>query len=170
MIEVQFMPASYRHSCFLASERQKSLPMMETTTLSPMRSEFGQRLFDARKHAKLTQAVLASAVGTSQANLGELEKKGLSSGLTPAIAARCGVAIEWLAYGKGEMLAREPAQGQRQNSPEAQQIADLFDLIPVRDKIRRAQAMAAAINSILAVLPPQRATAPAAADNPPPEH
>lgn len=129
------------------------------------------RLKIARDHKEWKQAQLAAAAGVSTGTVGNIEA-GIrqSPGSLPLLAQALGVSHAWLAYGKGEMLAREPAQGQRQNSPEAQQIADLFDLIPVRDKIRRAQAMAAAINSILAVLPPQRATAPAAADNPPPEH
>jgi transcriptional regulator with XRE-family HTH domain len=82
------------------------------TTKTAFRSEFGQRLFDARKHSELTQQELAKAVGTSQANLAELEKKGTGSALTPAIANRCGVSVEWLAYGQGEMFwqqAKEPA-------------------------------------------------------------
>lgn len=167
MIEVQFMPTSYRQSCFLTSDLQKSLPMMEPTTLSAMRSEFGQRLFDARKLAGLTQMQLAQAVGTSQANLGELEKKGIGSALTPAIAKRCGVAVEWLAYGQGDMLPRET---ERNNplSEAALSIASLFDLIPARDKIRRSQAQAAAINAILAVLQPQPASAPTVPDKSPP--
>ena len=68
-----------------------------------MRSEFGQRLLDARKFAKLTQVQLADAVGMAQANLSELERSGQGSTYTPAIAVRCGVDVNWLAYGKGEM-------------------------------------------------------------------
>ena len=173
MIDVQFMPSSYRHSCILTSETEKSFPIIETTTLPAMRSEFGQRLFDARKHANLTQMELAKAVGTSQPNLAELERKGAGSALTPAFATRCGVAIEWLAYGQGDMLARETERsggggGHSTLSEAALSIAALFDLIPVRDKIRRAQAQADATNAILAVLQPQRANAPVTPDSPRP--
>ena len=152
MIDFQFMPESYRQTCIFANDQEKSLPMPETATLRSMRSEFGQRLFDARKHADLTQQELAKAVGTSQANLGELEKKGAGSALTPALAKRCGVSVEWLAYGQGDMLATDSAPDQAQItslSSAALELAMLFDLIPMRDRIKRAQAFGAASAAIL---------------------
>jgi transcriptional regulator with XRE-family HTH domain len=152
MIDFQFMPESYRQTCIFATEQEKSMPMPENATLRSMRSEFGQRLFDARKHAGLTQQELASAVGTSQANLGELEKKGAGSALTPALAKRCGVSVEWLAYGHGDMQAKDASTEQTQVttlSSAALELAMLFDLIPLRDRIKRAQAFGAASAAIL---------------------
>jgi transcriptional regulator with XRE-family HTH domain len=68
------------------------------------RTPFGERLFLARTHAKLSQTQLAKAAGVSQGNLGELEWNGESSMAVVRIAAACGVRPEWLADGKGEMI------------------------------------------------------------------
>lgn len=73
------------------------------------RAPFGQRLFDARTKAKLTQEALAKLVGMSQSTLGELEYTGQGSSFTPQIAAACGVRAEWLATGEGDMVAPVPA-------------------------------------------------------------
>ena len=87
----------------------------------------------------MTQAALAAAVGASQSNYGELENKGLSSRLTPAIASVCGVSVQWLAYGRGEMLDGDPVVEvaetktlieRRQYSPEVDFLAKKMDLIP----------------------------------------
>lgn len=70
-----------------------------------MRSEFGQRLFLARKHAKLTQAQMAKASGmASQGTYSELERTGQGSSYTPAFARVTGVSVDWLASGIGQML------------------------------------------------------------------
>lgn len=68
-----------------------------------MRSEFGQRLYEARTSSELTQAQLASSVGISQGTLGELEKKGQGSAHAAGLARACGVSVDWLVYGTGEM-------------------------------------------------------------------
>jgi transcriptional regulator with XRE-family HTH domain len=79
--------------------------MSEIFILPYMRTEFGQRLYDARKRAKKTQVQLCKAVGMSQGNYTDLETSGQSSGFTPKIAAFLGVSVQWLAYGEGEMTA-----------------------------------------------------------------
>lgn len=94
------MPRLYRYTAIATSD----LPILENPNLSDMRSEFGQRLFEARKHAKLTQTQLALAVGMSQGTYGELERIGQGSSYTPAIAEKCGVDVNWLAYGNGQMV------------------------------------------------------------------
>lgn len=66
-------------------------------------SAFGQRIKQARKHAKLTQEQLAKAIGMSQGSLSEAEKVGLSSTYTVQIAKACGVSANWLATGVGHM-------------------------------------------------------------------
>lgn len=68
------------------------------------RTPFGERLFKARTHAKLSQPQLATAVGLRQSTIGELEKKGNGSQKTTQIALACGVRPEWLASGEGPML------------------------------------------------------------------
>ena len=70
-----------------------------------MRSDFGQRLHQARKRAKRTQVQVCQAVGMTQGNYTQLESSGQGSSYTPKIAAYLGVNTEWLAYGDGEMLA-----------------------------------------------------------------
>lgn len=151
MIDVQFMPEFYDHADIFAISDDKSFPIFENATLAKMKSDFGQRLFDARKHAALTQMELAKAVGVTQSNLSELEKKGAGSALTPALAKRCGVSTQWLAYGSGDMLAEdapEPTQVSSLSSA-ALELAMLFDMIPLRDRIKRAQAYGAASAAIL---------------------
>lgn len=69
-----------------------------------MRSEFGQRLLQARKHAQMTQVQAAKAVGMSQGTYAELEREGKGSSYTVSLAKQFGVNPEWLATGIGEML------------------------------------------------------------------
>ena len=84
--------------------------MYSEPTLSAMRdvqrTDFGQRLAAARKHADLTQGALAKQVGMSQSAYSEAEKSGLGSAFTPQIAKACGVNVDWLATGEGEMIPR----------------------------------------------------------------
>lgn len=64
------------------------------------RTDFGLRLYEARKDAKLTQQQLAKAVGMAQSTLTEAETTASGSSFTPQLAAACGVRAEWLATGK----------------------------------------------------------------------
>lgn len=70
-----------------------------------MRSEFGERLYEARKSAGLTQAALAKSVGMSQPTYSDLEKNGQGSSYTSAIANKCGVVSLWLETGDGPKFA-----------------------------------------------------------------
>jgi transcriptional regulator with XRE-family HTH domain len=78
------------------------------------RSEFGLRLFQARKHAGLSQLKLAQKVGLSQNNVSHLELKGLGSPKVESLAQACGVRVAWLARGEGPMIdpleERSPAR------------------------------------------------------------
>lgn len=65
------------------------------------RTPFGQRLFDAREAAELTQDQAAKAVGMSQGTLAEAEISGKRSGYTSQLAELYGVIPTWLATGKG---------------------------------------------------------------------
>lgn len=65
----------------------------------------GERIKQARKHAKLSQVELAKAVGVEQATISRLERgETRKSAYLPQIAAACGVQHTWLAMGKGTML------------------------------------------------------------------
>ena len=73
--------------------------------VSYQRTPFGQRLFDARRAANLTQKQVATAIGMSQGTLAGLERTAHSSGLTVQLASLYKVSAEWLATGSN--LARE---------------------------------------------------------------
>jgi phage repressor protein C with HTH and peptisase S24 domain len=68
------------------------------------RTPFGQRLFDARTNAGLSQTALSKMVGMAQGTLGEAEVTAQGSSYTSQIAQAAGVRAEWLATGKGAML------------------------------------------------------------------
>lgn len=73
---------------------------------------YSQRIKAARKHAKLTQAELASAVGIAQASISDLERgKSASSTYSASIAKICGVNALWLETGDGYMVSVNEAGG-----------------------------------------------------------
>jgi transcriptional regulator with XRE-family HTH domain len=74
------------------------------------RTPFGERLYKARTHAKLSQPQLSRLAGVSQGNIGELEWKGDGSMAVVRLAMACGVRPEWLAEGDGEMIDRRVSQ------------------------------------------------------------
>lgn len=108
-------PKDYRRSVKDAS----GFPVYHPDTLSDMkqteRTPYGARLFQARKHAGLTQGQLAKLAGTSQTNVADAEKIALGSSFTAQFAKVCGVSPEWLANADGEMLVR-PAGLERAQS------------------------------------------------------
>jgi transcriptional regulator with XRE-family HTH domain len=57
------------------------------------RTEYGARLYAARKHAKLTQTALAKSAGMSQSGYAEAETTGLTSTYTAQLAAACGTEL-----------------------------------------------------------------------------
>lgn len=75
-----------------------------------MRSEFGKRLFEARKRAGLTQADAAKGI-MGQSTLAELEKSGQGSAHTTALAKRYGVLPDWLADGTPPMTHANVVSG-----------------------------------------------------------
>lgn len=67
--------------------------------------ELKDRLKEARKHARLTQAQLAEAVGISQPSITDLERgKSQKTGYIAQIAKACSVDPLWLATGRGQMV------------------------------------------------------------------
>jgi transcriptional regulator with XRE-family HTH domain len=73
--------------------------------MNKSRTEYGARLYAARKHAKLTQTAIAKLVGMSQSGYAEAETTGLTSTYTAQLAAACGISAQWLATGEGSMLS-----------------------------------------------------------------
>ena len=65
--------------------------------LTTMNTEFGMRLKEARKAAKMTQAALAKKVGIGQSTIAELEKTGNGSSHVPTMAAALNCSALWLA-------------------------------------------------------------------------
>ena len=70
------------------------------------RSPFGNRLYQGRIAAKMTQEQAAKAVGMkSQSTLAEAEVSGKRSGYTTQLAELYKVSAAWLATGKGKIDA-----------------------------------------------------------------
>lgn len=66
---------------------------------------YGERLRQAREHAKLKQAELAEAAEIKQPSLSYLETSEASgSEFTPRFARILGVSVDWLADEIGEMI------------------------------------------------------------------
>ena len=96
---------------------------------------YGTRLKTARKHASLSQALLAERVKVSQANISKLELgDATGSEFTAQIAEVCGVNPHWLATGEGQM---QPALTAKQSSQEYK--VETINLIdnPAYPSIRR---------------------------------
>lgn len=93
------------------------------------RTPYGERLFAARTHAKLSQPQLAKAVGMAQSTIGELEYIGTGSSKTAQIAQACGVNPQWLAEGVGPML-----QGSSSLSTELLDLALEIEGMPTRQR------------------------------------
>ena len=128
MINFQSMSAAYHLGNISAS----TLAIIEKHMLARMRSEFGQRLFDARTKAEKTQQQVAAACGMGQSNYAKLERKANGSVNTPALAAFLGVNVQWLAYGVGPV---EPGKDQPATlSPSAQNLGEWLDRIKDPDR------------------------------------
>ena len=69
-----------------------------------------------------------------------------------AVADYLKVSSEWLLTGEGPMEPRSSVNAPTELTPSAIEIAVLFDMIPLSDKIRRAQAFNAATTAIMQVL------------------
>lgn len=89
-----------------------------------MATDFGKRLAQARKDAKLTQKQLGDLVGIAQGTISDLEKIGHGSAYTYQLATACGVHPRWLATGED---GPAPQSGQETPSPLAMELAWLFD-------------------------------------------
>lgn len=124
---------------------------------------YGERLKMAmeRRSTMLGQEVarkdVAAVAECTVQNIGMIlnNSKGVDQTLTAkshaAVADFLKVNPEWLLTGTGPMEVQRPS-APSELSPAAIEIAVLFDLIPVADKIKRAQAFNAATTAILQVL------------------
>jgi len=113
-----------------------------------MATEYGKRLTQARKHAKLTQAQLGKAVGVGQSAIGGLEKIGHGSAYTYQIATATGVSPAWLATGEGDMLGAEVRQPPRRHSIYGELLADYFDEMIPPGSVQQVRAFTIATEAI----------------------
>ena len=93
------IPVGYRLADIYAS----GFPLSASRKVISMTTDFGKRLKEARKAAKLTQVQLAKAAGIGQSTLAELEKTGYGSARVANLAEACGVSVMWLSDGTGSM-------------------------------------------------------------------
>lgn len=94
----------------------RGFPLSVSRKVMLMTTDFGKRLKEARKTAKLTQVQLAKAAGIGQSTLAELEKTGYGSARVANLAEACGVSVMWLSDGTGSMhpttaLSPSPSPG-----------------------------------------------------------
>lgn len=135
---------------------------------------YGQRLQLAMdslgrlRGREVTRLEVSLAAGCSRQNIGMIitGSKGpdqkLSSEKHAKAAACLKVNPDWLLTGEGPMYPEGPKKRPDELSPSAQEIAELFDMIPAHDRIRRAQAYNKATAAILSVLQPDSSSAPLA--------
>ena len=112
----------------------------------------------------LTQTEVARVSGLKQSDVSKIENGAIQKTtemLGLARALRC--SPQWLATGEGNMLAPASAiPNEPGPTPSAMELAMLFDMIPVQQRIKRAQAFAAAAAAIMAALDGQPNAQPAA--------
>lgn len=126
-----------------------------------MATDYGSRLRQARKYAKLTQMKLSEKTKIPQSTISTAEREGQGSGETPVYAKACGVSALWLATGEGDMLDSAPIAPAPPVppanpepvalSPMANALAQLFDMLP-SDAVTRTRAYNRATEQILRVL------------------
>lgn len=98
------------------------------------RTEFGQRLVEAREAKGLTQAQAAVAVGITQGTLSELEIISNGTSYVVHLAKLYDCDPYWLAMGEGS-----PYPAAKQFSAPAAAIARAFDLIPDQSQAEQEQ-------------------------------
>lgn len=125
---------------------------------------YGERLALAMRHRgdvlgrEITRREVADAAGTSVQNIGMIltNAKGRDQRLRTEghakVAAFLKVNSDWLLQGIGPMEMRPAVSAPSTLTPAAVELAALFDMIPVEDKVRRAMAFNAASTAIMQVL------------------
>lgn len=131
-------------------------------------SELSHRILEAMHGAGLKKLQLAKATGKSSGAVTQWidgSTKTLKAETAAKLQAATGYSAVWLVTGKGEKLAGSKTPGVFDSlTPGALDIAALYDLIPVRDQIKRVEAYNAATAAILAVLKPFPAIAQESAE------
>jgi transcriptional regulator with XRE-family HTH domain len=167
MSNFQFMEPSYRFTDTDASDiptQPSGFPIFERGTLPAMaritRTEFGSRLVQARKSAKLTQEQLCTQIGIAQSTLSEAETVAIGSKHTAVLADALNVSPLWLATGQGPRTLNAPADmfaapaqadaPAQEPSALARELTLLFDTLT--DRIERACAYSKATQAILSVM------------------
>lgn len=120
---------------------------------------YGKRLEEALKKAGKSRTELADHIGYTRQAIGMLinfkgnRPRTLNTDAHVKAARFLGVNPDWLLYGSGQMT--DPIQGSASSdevSPTAMELARLFDMVPVSDRIGRAVAYQGATDAILRVL------------------
>ncbi len=124
---------------------------------------YGKRLDQALKHAAKSRRELGLHLGMSPQNIGMIitnakkTDQHLGSEDHAKAARYLRVNAHWLATGEGEMTG-DGSQTGYELSVQAVELAELLDMIPVSDRVKRAKAFADATNAILSVLQPAGST------------
>lgn len=173
MSDFQSIEASYRQTDMTTSDippYDSGIPISGDTKLPGMariaRTDFGKRLVQARKNAKLTQDQLCEKTGIAQSTLSEAENSAVGSKFTAQLAEALGVNPLWLSTGHGpkEVGAKadlfavpattpiEDVQLDKSLKPShlARELGLLFDTLT--DRVERARAYSAATQAILDVI------------------
>jgi len=112
------MRTSYNGLPLFASIDQ---PLSVSRIVVPMatvkRTEFGERLWSARKHAGLTQKQVEKLTGIPQSTSSTAERAGDSSTDTAVYAKLYCVNAHWLATGEGDMLDSNVTPGPQGHGP-----------------------------------------------------
>jgi hypothetical protein len=82
----------------------------------------------------------------------KVDKLGLGTASHAAVAAFLRVNSQWLLTGEGPMATTHAIKAPTELSPTAIELGAVFDMIPVTDKIRHAQAFNVASTAIVKVL------------------
>lgn len=81
------------------------------------RTAFGQRMFEARSDAGLSQVAVCKALGISQSTLSDAERIANGSSLTVRFARLYKVSPQWLADGAGERSDALPRESSVESWP-----------------------------------------------------
>jgi len=117
-------------------------------------NSFAKRAKARRLELGFTQAEVARLSGLKQSDVSKIESGRIQKttemiGLAQALQCNA----SWLAHGQGDMLPSVIATAaESMQTPGAIELAALYDMIPVSQRIKRAQAFTAAAAAIVAVL------------------
>ena len=131
---------------------------------------YGERLKLAMEHrgAQLGREIerleLSKVAGCSPQNVGMILRNSqkrdqkFSTKSHAAVAAYLKVNPDWLLNETGEMALKPPSNAPAELTPGAIELALLYDMIRVEDRVTRIKAFNAATSAIVALLPPDLAT------------